>query len=78
MAKRLAQWLRLVADWLDPPPSPVFDALATYARAYVTDADLMAPGTSGEYKRHIVFAQLQKACPDRTKRAIARAIEDAL
>ena len=34
-----------------------------------------APGTSGEYKRHQVYAALQKRFPDVPKRQIAMAIE---
>ena len=51
------------------------------ARARVLTADMdatCAPGTSGEFKRHSVYARLQKEFPGEAKRAVSRAIEDAL
>ncbi|MDZ4263913.1 MAG: hypothetical protein U1B30_16490 [Pseudomonadota bacterium] len=37
-----------------------------------------APGTSGEYKRHSVYAQLIKEYPGRRKRDLSRAIDYVL
>jgi hypothetical protein len=51
------------------------------ARARVLTADMdatCAAGTSGEFKRHGVYARLLKEFPGERKRACAMAIEQAL
>ena len=51
------------------------------ARARVLTADMdatCAPGTSGEFKRHSVYARLLKEFPAERKRDVALAIEQAL
>ncbi|HND25058.1 MAG TPA: hypothetical protein PK229_12115 [Rhodocyclaceae bacterium] len=76
----LARGLRALADWLDVPAVPVTtpDAVSVLARALVQDQQARWPERSGEAKRHQVYAQLIDAFPDTPKRALSRAIEDAL
>lgn len=78
----MTQWLiatltRLLR-WLDPPADPPFDPVAEDAAVLILEADGFAPGTSGEYKRHYVYARLQKTYPDVSKRRIALTIEQVL
>lgn len=47
-----------------------------YAKKLVTEADELS--ASGEYKRHVVYAQLIKKFPENSKRSLAFAIEKAL
>lgn len=78
----LRAWLRT----LEPEPAPVdavalmvpIDALLANARVLVQAQETRYPSRSGEAKRHQVYAELVKLFPDRTKRAIAVAIEAAL
>lgn len=77
MAAKLAGWLRLLADWLDPVQSPDGELLAR-ARRLVTLAEARFGGGYGEAKRRDVFAQLMKEFPSATKRLISQVIEDAL
>lgn len=52
------------------------DAVIRHARELRHQEDARcAPGTSGEYKRHQVYAALQKRFPDVPKRELALAIE---
>lgn len=53
------------------------DALLEQARV-LTAAQTRIPDRSGEAKRHQVYAQLQKAFPDRLHRHLSHAIEAAL
>ena len=71
-----ARWLRRLAVWVDVP---VEDALVTRARGLVTQAEQQAaPGTSGEFKRHQVYARLLKNFPSRAKADCASAIEQVI
>lgn len=76
----LANWLRRLADWLDPvvlasEPEP----LKVRAGELVAWADSAFVGDGrGEWKRHQVLARLQKEFPDSPARVISQAIEDAL
>lgn len=83
MKTRLIQWLRQLATWLEgPAPAAIiaeYDALLRVrVLALVARADAFAEGTSGEYKRHAVYAQLLKEFPDRDGRDLSLAIELAL
>lgn len=49
------------------------------ASAFVKALEVAAsPGTTGEYKRHVAYARLQKKHPTAVKRDIALAIELAV
>lgn len=83
---RLRSWianlLRNLGDWIDPfvvqhLHIPV-DDLWLRARALTKDAESFAPGTSGDYKRAHVYAQLQREFPSRSLRALAQVIEAVL
>lgn len=76
MRRWLAQGLRRVADWLDPAPDR--GPLVTRARVLCDLEDAIRGPGFGEAKRHQVYARLLKDFPEVPKRAIARAIEDAL
>ena len=63
----------------EPCEQPQDSPLLARARVLTADMDATcAPGTSGEFKRHSVYARLQKEFPGEAKRAVSRAIEDAL
>lgn len=70
----LAQWLRRLADWLDPSPLPTLAAAAVP----LIHAAATLHGTSGEYRRHVVYAQLRKDYPQARGRDLALAIETAI
>lgn len=72
----IATVLRRLADWLDapPPPAPI-DVIELVAVTLMRRAAESAEGTSGEYKRHVVYAGLQKAFPGEPKRRLSLAIE---
>lgn len=79
----LARWLRRLADRLDPPvpvvPEDVPDSPYLSAARLLTEAVEARHGKGfGEAKRHQVYAALIKQFPDASKRALSRAIEDAL
>lgn len=85
MAKRIAQWLRDLALWLDPPPPPPPppppappDPARVKAAQLIREAEGFAAGTSGEYKRHWVYAALLRDFPERRKRDLALLIEETL
>lgn len=78
MAAVIARWLRRAADWIDPPAPRVDTAVVRLARTLAATQNDRWPDRSGEAKRHQVFAQLIDAFPTTSKRALARAIEDAL
>lgn len=82
----IAGWLRRIADWLDPQPvagpavglTVADDDLLAFVRTAVQAVETgTAPGTSGEYKRHVVLSQALKQFPGRA-RDIAKAIEVSL
>lgn len=77
----LIRTLTRLLHWLEPPPveidvSPV-DPLDAMAWQLVELAERI-PETSGEYKRHWVYARLLKDFPMRPKRDAALAIELAI
>lgn len=87
--RRAAIWLWALADHWDETVVPVADRAPAQAQSPAPDpldrraADLVAraerlAGTSGEYRRHWVYARLVKAFPDRPKRDAGMAIERAL
>lgn len=69
------EWLLI---WLRRPPVPDADAVQREARQFVQWAEGFAPGTSGEYKRHAVYAKMIRAFPDTRRRDLALAIEQAV
>lgn len=74
--QRGAQWLRRLADRLDPPEAAMRpDSLRARVHVLVTEADGAAPGTSGDYKRAQVYAQLRKEYPTHPAHALALLIE---
>lgn len=73
--RRVAGWLRRIAALMDPPPP---GGIAARATELVRQAELFAEGTSGEYKRHWVYARLQKAFPSARGRVLSLAIERAV
>lgn len=80
----VAFYLRALANWLAPEDHldiilrVARDAAQVRARALVEAADASAPGTSGEWKRHVVLAQMQKDFPRLQEREIALHIEGAV
>lgn len=70
----IARFFYRLALWIDPVP----DALREDVRALVDWAESFAPGTSGEYKRHAVLAQLRKTHPDAPVRRLGLLIEQVL
>jgi hypothetical protein len=79
MAKLLAKWLRRSAEWLAPPvvePPPRFYVRAEEL-AHIAETTY-ALGTSGEYKRSRVYAQLIKEFPTVPKYMLGMAIEHAV
>lgn len=83
MVAYIVRILRDLLLWLDPPsppppPAPP-DPLDLAAESWVQKVEAAAAtGTSGEYKRHTVYAELLKRFPERRKRDIALAIELAV
>jgi len=74
--------LRRLLAWLDPPPDPeivipVLDPVQALASQLITQANALMD-TTGEYRRHWVYAKLIKAFPDRRKRDLSMAIEVAV
>lgn len=57
---------------------PIRKSSALLNRAVVLTSQQDSIDASGEYKRHAVYAQLQKEFPNETKRDISKAIEAAL
>ena len=80
MAKRLATWLRQLANWIDPyrVPAVTADDDPVAAAADQLCYDLADLPQSGEYKRHQVYAKLIKQFPAVPKRDLALAIELAV
>ncbi|MCI0352573.1 MAG: hypothetical protein L0Z53_24400 [Acidobacteriales bacterium] len=68
-----AYWLLRVCGAL--PAGELIDAARALCRE---QEERCAPGTSGEYKRSVVYAALRKRFPQASLRAISRAIEDSL
>lgn len=79
MKKHIISWLRRLADWLEGPlpVSPIHDTVKRRAKELTEQLEEVVH-TSGEYKRHIVYATLLKEFPDEPKRYIALQIELAL
>jgi hypothetical protein len=86
-AVRVGLWLARWGGWTPPPPVEVdrwglpetLAPLVALAHPLIAaqDAD-SAEGTSGEYKRHQVYARLLKTHPETPKRDLALAIELAV
>ena len=77
----LIRVLTRLLRWLDPPPPlvpPPPDAVRETARALVAWASTFDPGTSGEYRRHVVLAKLVKAHPTVSGRQLSILIEHVL
>jgi hypothetical protein len=72
----IARELRQGAEWLDPTPATPTSLLVAAAVPLVRAQRLI--DSSGESKRHQVYADLIKRFPLVPKRLISRAIEDAL
>jgi len=68
-------WLWLKGLFMTPK-SP--DPLRDRTRVLTKQADQLAPGTSGEYKRHKVYSQLMKEFPQVEKRRLSLTIEQVL
>lgn len=83
MRKTISTLLRTLADWLYTPTAsyPVLptDIPAELKRAIqlVSEAETLTD-TSGEYKRHVVYARLIKEFPQVSKRFLSMQIEKAL
>lgn len=78
LRRKLALWLRAVAQWLDAETPELDRDVVDFARDLVLRADLFSEGTSGEYKRHWVYARLLKTYPDVPKHTLGRVIEEAV
>ncbi len=76
----IRQWLVQLGYWLVKTFNKpgIEDELLTTARAITTRLADHWPDTDGEFKRAKAYAQLINTYPERNKRAISRAIEDAL
>jgi len=78
-------WLAKVCGWHEPKPQKyeikldIPDDIKTILhiiKTYIEDMDLSsAEGTSGEYKRHVVYSRLIKEYPAMRHSRIALAIE---
>jgi len=68
-------WLWLKGLFMNPT-SP--DPLRDRTRQLTRQADELAPGTSGEYKRHMVYSRLMKEFPQVEKRRLSLTIEQVL
>lgn len=73
MKIKIIYWLRRLASWLEGDSNAEFALVKQLVQA----ADLLID-VSGEYKRHIVYAQLLKEFPTQSKRYLALQIEKAL
>lgn len=86
LRRLLASWLFALAAWVDGPlppvpdvvPEPSEDALELLTAELVAQADALPGEPSGEFKRHWVYAKLVKAFPDRQRREVGLAIEQAV
>ena len=75
---RFGLWLARCGGWTLPvcrrPHLPSSPLLAT-AQRLVVWAEETFPGTSGEHKRHQVYARMLRVHPDASRRDAALAIE---
>ena len=74
-------WLARMGGWTPPVcwrSHPPETALVVTARRLVNWAEETFPGTSGEHKRHQVYARMLRLHQDVPRRQIALAIEWAL
>jgi len=94
MTTRVKRWLLAHLPWLgvspsavtqlpaqaapEPPAAPLLppDALRAHVHSLTRAVDDLDAG--GEYKRHVVYAQLLKAYPHVARRRLAWLIEDVL
>jgi hypothetical protein len=56
-----------------PPPTPISNPLLDTTRELVKELNTVQ--ATGEYKRHVVYAELQKRFPDERHRDLSLAIE---
>lgn len=75
---RLCLWLATKCGWRPPVPFADLDAYVVRGRVLCDQQEQTRPGTSGEYKRHQVYARLLTEFPGVAKRDLALAIELAL
>jgi hypothetical protein len=75
----LVRWLEALINRLSPSPCLVLVVLkdALFDRAVALVAEWDGHQSSGEHKRHQVYAALQKEFPTYAKRTIALVIEAA-
>ncbi len=88
LLQRLALWLRLLADYLDPPapppvveiiPDPPYMSTPEYLKARELAMQWKDDKTvSGEYKRHQVYAALIDAFPDTARGTLGLRVEQAV
>jgi len=69
--KLLAKWLRKLADFIDSPYDPI---TWDWFEKEIDKAETL-PGTSGEYKKHIVLAAGIKKFPHMRQKDIYYLIE---
>ena len=78
---RLGHWLIRVgseAPVVVPPVAPAIDPMRELAKVLTARQNEKWPERDGECKRAAVYGQMVNSYPDRRKRDISRAIEDAL
>jgi hypothetical protein len=73
--RTIARWLYSLANWIDVPIVES-DEFKLHVRELILDKERI--NVDGEYKRHMVYAELIKRFPDKRKRDIALAIELAI
>jgi len=79
LLSRLASWVLRCCGCSLLPLLPEVQKVVRRARVLCAEQDeRCALGTSGEYKRHEVYARLLKEFPEVRKRNVALAIEVAL
>ena len=79
MRKRLAYFLRWLAQWLDPvvPPAPLVPRDVLDAAIQAVSTAQQTPHTS-HFKRALAFKALRRERPDVRRRDLSLAIEMAL
>ena len=73
--KRIAYYLRRLAEWLDPLSDPT---VLSRARELTQEWESKLGAGFGEAKRHQVYARLIKEFPEKSKRQLSAIIEAAL
>ncbi len=76
---RIGLWLVHCTEEIVESNLPMLAPVEIRAKELCLEQDsISAPGTSGEYKRHIVFSRLIKEFPLISRRVISLAIEKGL